>query len=374
MDSSGYAEAARNHIAALHISGVKVHVKPVSFESYKADLGGLGALVHSLVNHTSKSKITILHATPQNYPRMKVANSYNIGYAAWETDKLPPAWPGFINQLDELWVPCTHNVAMMKQSGVTIPVFSFPHPFNHKYHDDLDTEVVLSNRDPNDFVFYSIFQWLERKNPIGLLKAYLTEFQPHEKVVLVLKTFLSNPNNAQEGTKLKEQIKSIKSKLFLKEYPKVLLISTLLSREQILSLHKECDCYISLHRCEGFGIPLVEAMLAKKPVIATSYGGPEDFIHGHLENDPSKVTGYPVPYQMTPVYNMPWSLYTGDMNWAEPDIMTAREYMRDVFERRKLAHKVGEQGYKYVIEQLSWNRIGGLMKARLEQIESKLNG
>jgi glycosyltransferase involved in cell wall biosynthesis len=372
MDSSGYAEAARNHIAALHISGVTVFVKPISFESHRASLGNLGDLVHSLINKED-TRINILHATPENYPRLLKKDKYNIGYAAWETDRLPKHWVSLVNQCNEVWVPSEHNVSMMERSGVTIPVFCMPHPFNHKYHEDAEIKSVIPDRNPEEFVFYSIFQWLERKNPAALLRAYLTEFTADEKVALILKTFVRNPGSVQERNKIRDMIRDIKAYLYLKSYPKVLLISSLLSREQILSLHKECDCYVSLHRCEGFGIPFVEAMLAKKPVIVTSYGGPEDFIKGSLEVDPAEVTGYPVPYQMTPVYGMPWPIYTGEMNWANPDIEVARRYMREVFEKRKLAKKVGEQGYNFVKKQFSWERVGVLMRARLEQIEGELN-
>lgn len=372
MDNSGYAEAARNHIAALHTVGVRVYVKPISFENYKSDLGSLGSLVHTLINKQVNPKIRILHATPQNYPRLIEKGKYSIGYAAWETDRLPNHWVDYINNLNEIWVPSNHNVEMMKRSGISIPIYCFPHPFNYKYHETFSTDTIISNKDSDEFVFYSIFQWLERKNPRALLKAYLTEFTPEEKVVLIIKTFLTNPGNPQEIDGIKKTIKEVKTRLFLRKYPKILLVSSLLSREQVLSLHNECDCYVCLSRCEGFGIPLVEAMLAKNPVIATTYGGPEDFIKGSLDNKPNEVTGYPVSYTMTPVYGMPWELYTGNMNWAEPDISVAKKQMRDVFERKKLAKKVGQQGYDFIRNNLSWERIGAMMKTRLEQIEKDL--
>ena len=89
MDSSGYAEAARNHIVALDEVGVNVNVIPISFEGYRSDLGRLGARVQDMIKKHHPGDIQIIHATPQNYIRLKDAGKYNIGYAAWETDKLP---------------------------------------------------------------------------------------------------------------------------------------------------------------------------------------------------------------------------------------------------------------------------------------------
>jgi glycosyltransferase involved in cell wall biosynthesis len=95
-------------------------------------------------------------------------------------------------------------------------------------------------------------------------------FKENEMVTLVLKSYFMNPDNSVESNQMKEMIGNIKRRLYLPSFPKILLISSLLSREQILSLHKIGDCYVSLHRCEGFGIPIVEAMAAGKPVIASN--------------------------------------------------------------------------------------------------------
>jgi len=317
-DASGYGEAARNHIAALDSAGVKVNVKPISFEGYRSDLGKLGIAIQNMIGKHHGGKIQIIHATPENYIKFKSQIQYNICYCAWETDRLPFGWKELINQMDEVWVPSNHNKQVFINSGITKPICVMPHPFHNDDDEDTSKEIVISNIGKDDFVFYSIFQYLERKNPIDLLKAYLTEFKSNEKVVLVLKTYLTNPNNPAENERIKQRIKEIKSRLYLKEYPRVLLISSLLSREQMRTLHRQGDCYVSLHHCEGYGIPIAEAMLAKNPVIATRYGGPDDFAQSQMLLD----------YQMSPVYGMPWRHYTGDMNWAQPDVCQAKEYMR----------------------------------------------
>lgn len=363
FDSSGYAEAARNNIAALDAVGVEVHPTPISFEAYRADMGEIGSRIKGMMDRPGDPRIQIIHATPENYSKFIRPTKYNIGYTTWEASKLPKNWVGLINRLDEVWVPCTHNANVFLDSGINIPIKVIPHTFKEEITPA--TENVLSDRDPSEFMFYSIFQWTERKNPLALLKAYLTEFTPEDKVVLVIKSYFMNPDNANENTQMKEMIASVKKRLYMSEYPKILLISSLLSRDQILALHQTGDCYVSLHRCEGFGIPIVEAMTAGKPVITTSYGGPSDFVE-------DGVTGYDVSYTMTPCFGMPWPLYTGEMDWAEPDVAHAKQQMRRVFENQADAKKVGETAQQYIKSKFNWNTVGSLMKTRLEEISGSL--
>jgi glycosyltransferase involved in cell wall biosynthesis len=365
FDASGYAMAARNNIMALHTAGVDLAVVPISFEQKKTDLGKLGNLCRSLVAPDTGCKIKIIHATPPNFPRLVKPGCYNIGYVAWETDRLPDDWVDKINLLDEVWVPSTYNVDAFKRSGVEPRVLCYPHPMGPPTEKELSgAPGVVKNIDGDNFVFYSIFQWLERKNPVGLLKAYLTEFGAEEDVCLVMKTFRINPGLRQDTDLIKQDVQSIKRHLFLPSYPKVLLISSLLTASEMCSLHQRGDCFVSLNRCEGFGIPIAEAMQFGKPVIATGYGGPVDFL--------DQFTGYPVNYMLTPVSGMPWDMYKGNMNWAEPDLIHARTLMRKVFRDREEAKKKGQAAKVWVEEHLSWEAIGKVMAGRLKQIELQL--
>lgn len=375
FDISGYGEAARNYIGALAEVGIKVNVVPVTFEQTKPDLGKLGTYVQTMVNTNPTGDISIYHMTPTNFPRVQFTHNekYKIGYCAWETTLLPNGWSDCINQLNELWVPSNQNVEAFRDSGVKIPIFRIPHCFNNDYW--IETTDSNVNVGHDEFKFLSIFQWTERKNPLGLLKAYLTEFQAEEKVSLTIKTYLSDPRIITERNKIKEFITQIKNGLHLGNYPKIYLILDLLSRAEIQKLHKSSDCFVLPHRNEGFGVPCAEAMMLEKPVITTNYGGTADFIFQPDSKHPDvEQTGYLIDYQMTPVFGMPWATYSGNQAWAEPNVMHLRSHMRDVFTDREKASKVGSAGKQWIESNLSWTSVGNMMKDRLEIINKRING
>jgi glycosyltransferase involved in cell wall biosynthesis len=364
FDSSGYAESARNYIQALQLAGVDISLTPISFEQQKPNLGSLNAELNALVNKPNNAQIQIIHLTPENYVRFDKKGKYNIAYTTWETSKLPDQWVPLLNSMNEVWVPSEHNKRIFIESGVLKPIYVFPHAVSNKVSSP-NTEELGINKEDNEFMFYSIFQWTERKNPTALLKAYLTEFTSKEKVSLVLKTYFMNPQNPTEKDQLKEAINNVKKRLYLPDMPKILLISDLLSQDQIQRLHETGDCFVSLHRCEGFGMPIAEAMQASKPVIVTDYGGPSDFVKNN-------VTGFTVPYMMTPCYGMPWPTYNGSMEWAEADVMAARKHMRHVYENRNIGNRVGKTAKEWLDNNFSHQKIGNNMLARLEEISKRL--
>jgi len=209
-------------------------------------------------------------------------------------------------------------------------------------------------------MFYSIFQWIERKNPRDLLTAYFTEFHPEDKVFLLLKTYRLNCS-ASEKQAIRNDIDSIKRNLLLPYYPPVIFFGDLLTREQINAVHKRGNCYISLQRGEGFGIPLAEAMSYKKPVITSSYGGCLEFM-----ND---ANSFLVPTKRTPVRGMIFPNYNGRMVWGDPDIMEARRLMRYCYENRDAASLIGEQAAKDIADHYNPKTIASKMISRLREIQ-----
>lgn len=358
MDHSGYGSAARSYIGALLESDkLDLTLTAVTFEQQKTHHGQIEDQLRPLINKKIDYKINIIHLTPENYPSHIQAGKYNIAYTTWETDKLPDNWIALCNLMDEIWVPSDWNIEVFKNSGVNKRIFKIPHGI--ALPNLTNIKNIPIEEDPSVFIFYSIFQWIERKNPVALLKAYLTEFSPEEKVCLAIKSYrLDTSGKEQEA--IKEDILRVKKAINLPVYPPILFYGNLLSDDYLKGFHMRGDCFVLPHRAEGFGIPHAEAMSFGKPVISTRYGGNLEFMN--------KNNSYLIDYQMTPVSGMLFGNYHGHMVWADPDIMHLRKLMRYVYENQEEAKKLGMQARQDIEKYYNWQVISDLMIKRLREI------
>ena len=126
-----------------------------------------------------------------------------------------------------------------------------------------------------------------------------------------------------------------------------------------------CDCYISLHRSEGLGLTLAEAMLLGKPVIDTAYSGNMDFM--------TDETSLLVPWKYTDVGDDAES-YPAEARWAEPDLSVASSMMRKLFQDREFGKALGDRAKRDLQSRFSPQVTGERMKNRLENIWRRNNG
>ena len=272
FDNSGYAKACRGNILSLHKQDIPVTLAPVSFEKLRPDFGEDGKILESLINNAIDYNVVLIHTTPEFWEKYKEEGKTNIGYTIWETDKLHPDWAPYINNnVDKVLVGCEWNVGVFKDSGVTIPIGNVPHGICPNDSDNTMPYTIDGVSD-DTYVFYSIFQWTERKDPISLIKSYWYAFQNNENVALVLKTYRSDYSD-QEKDAIRMTIKRLKQMAVLDNYPPIYLIPDMLTEDEIRSLHSRGDCYISLDRGEGFGLSPFTAGAYGNPIALTNIGG-----------------------------------------------------------------------------------------------------
>jgi len=336
FEGSGYGEFSRYFIYALHKIGIEVvteHIGPRPND--KINFGIKGNLCKKLTKQIKNPDINIVNMVPLFFPQYSKKGSVNIGFTMWEGDKLPASWVTACNKMDAIFVPCSWNNKVFKDSGVSVPIYTITPGLDYE-NNTLDFDKVKDK-----YTFYSIFEWSERKNPIGLLRAYFSEFQNVDDVRLILKTYKSRVPNSHEF--ISNELKKVQNDLNFKIVPEIQLITEMLSTEDLKQIHKRSHCFVLPHRSEGVGLPHMEAMSYGNPVIATGFSGNIDFMN--------KDNSYLIDYSLTPTYGMQsmarW--YNGSMKWAEPDLSQLMQYMRTVYTDREEALKIGLKGQEEVL-------------------------
>jgi glycosyltransferase involved in cell wall biosynthesis len=274
---------------------------------------------------------------------------YNIGYWAWELERMPEwMYPSF-NLLDEVWCASRFVTAALRAAGRK-PAYTIPYPFVVPVYQK-DT-VRATYGLPDRFMFLFIFDFLsiaERKNPVGLVDAFARAFSPHEEPILVIKSI--------NGDKRLNELEQLRARVA--EMSNVLLLEDYFTADQKNGLLSLCDCYASLHRSEGTGITLAEAMALGKPVIGTAYSGTLEFM--------TERNSYLVDYVKTEVPSG-CQPYPPGYVWADPLLDQAADRMRRVFEDRTEAARRGAQAREDIRNNHNPSVCGRRLAARLEEI------
>lgn len=278
---------------------------------------------------------------------------YNIGVWFWELSKFPERWLPWYRYYDEIWVAtsfCRESIGA--NSPIPVVQMDFPIVMDST---KVSKDRSLLNLSENLFVFLFSFDFssfFERKNPLALVTAFIKAFPPdHDDVALVIKSINSHiyPDKMTELTCAAQD-------------QRIRWINEHLSSNQMKNLMNSCDCYISLHRSEGFGLGMAEAMFLKKPVIATGYSGNMDFMN--------EENSFLVRYRLVELKENYGPYEKGNV-WADPDIDHAAELMRFVHENREQAGKKAERAGKDIRHYLNLNNAGKKMETRLRQIAGR---
>jgi hypothetical protein len=236
---------------------------------------------------------------------------HNIGWWPWELSVFPKAWqPHAFKLVDEVWASSTFLEDMYKRS-TDKPVHLVP----------LAVSVDRIKRHPRKYyglpdkkyLFLYVFDFnssVARKNPMAAVNAFKQAFPQTDKTVgLVLKTMNANPDNL-------EWQKFLAS---CKEDKRIFVLTETMDRPDVLGLIDCCDSYVSLHRAEGFGRTIAEAILLNKKIIATNYSGNSDYMN--LEGCDS------VSYSLINISAREYQWSGVDMKWADPNIYESSKYM-----------------------------------------------
>jgi glycosyltransferase involved in cell wall biosynthesis len=264
------------------------------------------------------------------------AGRYTVGYWFWELDQFPLSMHRAFDYVDEVWT-ATDFVASGIRAAGRRPVHTIPPavPIPRGSPDVTRSTLGL----PPGFMFlfmFDFFSVLERKNPTGLVDAFKRAFPSPRGPILVIKTI-----NGHLRLNHLEKVRAAAA-----DRPDILIIGL-------------CDCYVSLHRSEGLGLTMAEAMGIEKPVIATGYSGNLDF----MTPDNSYLVDYAigeVPAECEP--------YPKGSAWAEPDLDQAAEYMARVYRAREEAAQKARRARRDILTKHNVDRAAVVLKRRLKDI------
>jgi glycosyltransferase involved in cell wall biosynthesis/SAM-dependent methyltransferase len=278
---------------------------------------------------------------------------YTVGAWAWEVEHFPADLGRAFDVVDEVWAISSFTrdaIARMTDR----PVFAVPPPVSTPVVDPAITREALGL--PPGFVFLFAFDYLsvpKRKNAIGLVDAFTSAFRPGEGPTLVIKSINGDRHRAAQQ-ELRRAVSAREDIVLMEDY---------LSTSERTSLMAHADCYVSLHRAEGFGLTMAESMALGKPVIATAYSGNMDFM--------TESTAYLVPWESTAI-GEDAPPYPATARWAEPRLDVAAELMRRVYGDPEAAKQVGERAAAHIAEHHSPDARAALVRERLVDLSARL--
>ena len=324
-DTSGLTEATRSTARCVEAGGLGISTLDVGPASEQGDDLEPTWRDHSLPYDVTVVHDNVAHAADQAtlYARGRASGGV-VGFWYWELADVPEEFLPHFELVDEVWVPSTFVHDALRPC-TDKPVTIVPPSLDFRAPNGASRAAFGLPEDRFLFLtMASVYSVLERKNPMGVVHAFEEAFPGREDVGLVVKiTDLHLRPDVAAG------FEDAADRLA------IYLLNDRLSRQQTVNLFAVTDAYVSLHRSEGFGLPIAEAMALGKPVVATGYSGNVDFT--------STESAYVVPYDLVELPET-YSVYPGGFQWAEPDGQAAAALMRSVVDDSEGRSRVAAAG------------------------------
>ena len=344
----GLGVAARRMQAALEAAGV-----PVATVSYDRTSSRMSGTTSRTLDAPYLFNLIVI--TPDQLPYFVadvgaefLAGHHNIGLWYWETDVLTARQLSSFAWVDEVW-GATRYLCDVFAAADRVPVTHVPVPL--VFEDPLATEADRARLGLDDrFTVLFSFDFLsvvDRKNPLGLIEAYRAAFDPGDGARLILKGI-----NGDEFPDKREELMDAAA-----DRPDIDVWDRYLSSRDRLALVQLVDCYASLHRSEGLGLTMAEAMALGTPVVATAYSGNLDFM--------DERSALLVP--STEVLIGPGQLYPAEGHWADPDLDVAAAYLRGLKDDPGLAAQLVRSA-RELLSGFDEASVGDLAVRRLREL------
>jgi glycosyltransferase involved in cell wall biosynthesis len=263
--------------------------------------------------------------------RRMIGDKWVIGYWAWELEAVPVEWNLGLPFVHEIWVPSRFVAAAVAACATAVPIRVLPHPVAGAG----GRSLALARQGHRPFTALVVFNMgssMERKNPLAAIVAFQKAFGDRSDVRMIVK--VTNAGVFSEGERrLRAAVAGARN---------IVLVDRTLQPAEISQLYREADCVLSLHRSEGFGLVVAEAMLHGLPALSTDWSGTTDFVTAD--------NGLPVGYGLIPARDPQGTYDHPELSWAEADTTAAARMLQEL---RDGAGELGERAREDALRRFS---------------------
>ena len=349
---TGLAQGVKLYARALEEGGIPHTLLNLDFKNE------LPQTDDSFSDRTTKENryaINVTHINPPEwryalgtFPQEQFDGHYNIGIFQWELETAPESWRPLFDYVDEVWTPSEFTARTMRKmtKKPVIPIlYGMETPWDEKL---TRADFGLSEDDFLVLMMFDSKSYASRKNPGGAIDAFREAYgEKLKKVKLVIKI-----NNPKE-----EDITFVEKHMGGKDG--YILITERMDKKKLNSLIRLCDVFISLHRAEGFGLVMAEAMMLGTPCVATNWSANTEF----MTEESSCMVGY----ELIPV-NGAYQGDDGTMRWAEPNVHEAAVFLKKLRDNPAYYQEKAEKGKKLIEERISMQKCADAIRERMNII------
>lgn len=312
--ATGLGAAARLGYEALRQSGRRVLGIDLT-QAFRQGVSGIDFAFEDGRNHMGPGTL-LVHVNAPLMPLALwrigagvVAEKLVVGCWAWELPVAPDEWRAGLPFVHRIVAPSTFTRDAIRAIADGLPVDVATLPVIRPSQGSSTVTQALRTRDPGapfaGLVVFNMASGFTRKNPLAAIEAFRLAFPVPGEARLLVK--LLNAKTYPAGA---DRLRAL-----ARDTPNVVLDERNLSPSALWDLYLAADVVLSLHRSEGFGLVIAEAMLAGRPVLATDWSGNTDFL--------SQATGVPIPYRLVPATDPQGECQHPNLSWAEADVVTA---------------------------------------------------
>jgi|GEM_PF-4347994 len=341
----GLGNSARNHILAMHSVGIPIMALNIPFARAEMEFPTIPMTEKprystSVIQVQPEGLIKFLaHVNPAAFQ-----GRWTVAAWVWELDQVPKNWTMFESLFDEIWTLSEFSATAFRKT------FSKPVQVVPSCISDLSSYLIYEKSyfqlPNNTYTYLYIFDsasYFDRKNPFALVRAFQQAYGNSIDVLLVLKV-----GNPQFDPLNMEKLRNLAS-----HTSNIRIYDTAFTDSEIYSLINACDCYVSPHRSEGFGLTPAEALYLHKAVIATDYGSTTDYL--------SEETGYPIEYKRVEL-EQDYGPYQKGSHWADISIEHLAHFLIHVRKHPEEARLKALKGGEYIRMHYSYDAIGKKIK------------